>query len=124
MSEKYQELFDKSNFRAIFENQKEKLTEVLEGDLIHPYNGGYFLLGAPLFFEAKLCIDEGKTSTVLLDINSNPINIKDLNEFFSETRSKYTESLNKYKLGLARLKKSREIPTLTKLHDLEDDVEE
>ena len=120
----YEQSVDQSNYRAIFENQKEKLIEVLEGDLMYPYNGGYFTLGAPLFFEVKMYIDDGKTTAILLDINYNPITIKDLSEFLLEARSKHTEALNKYKMGLARLKKSRMIPTLVKLHDMEDDIEE
>ncbi len=122
--ELYEQATNQANYRAIFENQKEKLIEVFEGDLIYPHNGGYFILGAPLFFEIKLYLEENKTSVVLLDLNHNPIEIEDLKEFLMETRSKYTEALNKYKMGLARLKKSRMIPTLTKLHDLEDDVED
>ena len=123
-SKEYKEYTDQKNYRAIFENQKEKLLEVFEGDLIFPYNGGYFILGPQLFFEIKMYIDEEKSIATLLDLNRNPIDIKNLNEFFLETRSKYTEALNKYKMGLTRLKKSRMIPTLIKLHDLEDDVED
>lgn len=116
--------FEQIHFRAIFENQREKLKEALEGDLIYPHNGGFFILGAPLFFEIKMYIDENKVSVILLDINSIPVKITNLEEFLKETRSVYTEALNRYNLGFVRLNKSRKVPTLTKLHDLEDDVEE
>ena len=80
-----QELFEKaieqSNFRAIFENQKEKLIEVLKGDLIYPYGGGYFILGSLLFSEIQMYITEGKETTVLLDINYSPIIVENLREF-------------------------------------------
>jgi len=69
-------------------------------------------------------IDENKTTAILLDINFAPIEIANLEDFLKETRSVYYEALNRYKLGLSRLKKSRMIATLTKLHDLEDDFEE
>ncbi len=117
-------MLEQANFRAIFENQKEKLIESFKGDLIYPYNGGYFILGSPLFFELKMNIEENKTTAILLDINFAPIEITNIKEFLEETRAMYTEALNRYRLGLARLKKSRTISTLTKLHDLEDDVEE
>jgi len=123
-NETQEQATNQTNYRAIFENQKEKLIEVFEGDLIYPHNGGYFILGPQLFFEIKMYIDEGKPIAILLDLNRNPIEIKNLNDFFVETRSKYTEALNKYKMGIIRLKKSRMIPTLTKLHDLEDDIED
>lgn len=117
-------MLEQANFRAIFENQKEKLIESFKGDLIYPHNGGYFILGSPLFFEVKMNIEENRASAILLDINFAPIEISNLEEFLRETRSAYTEALRRYSLGLARLKKSRMISTLTKLHDLEDDVEE
>jgi len=119
----YKEASDQANFRAIFENQKEKIMEVFEGDLIYPHSGGYFLLGSALFFDLTMYIDEGKISAFILDIHNMPIKIENLVEFKKEVRSCYTESLNKYAMSLARLKKSRNVPTLTKMHELEDDVE-
>ena len=71
-----------------------------------------------------MLVDEGKSSSILLDINKNPIRIDDLNVFLSTTRTLYSEAINKYSMGLARLKKSRMISTLTKVHNLEDDVEQ
>ena len=122
--ELFQQALNQSYFRAIFENQREKLIEVFKGDCIYPFNGGYFLLGPVLFAEVSMYIDEEQTTAILLDINYNTIKIDDLKDFLLKVRSTYTEALNKYKMGIARLKKSREVPTLTKLHDLEDDVEE
>lgn len=124
IEELHEQALNQANYVAILENQKEKLIEVFEGDLIYPHKGVYFRLGPQLFFEIKMYLDEEKSTAILLDLNYNPVQIRDLNSFFKETRSKYTEALNKYKMGIARLKKSRMIPTLTKLHDLEDDVEE
>lgn len=123
-AELYEQATNQSNYLAIFENQKEKLIEVFKGDLIYPYNGGYLLLGPQLFFEIKMYIDDDKTSIVLLDINYTPIEIKDLKKFSKETKSKYTEILNKYKIGLAKLKKSRNVSILTEVYELEDDVED
>ena len=122
--EVFAQALQQSNFRAIFENQREKLVEVFKGDCIYSFNGGFFLLGPLLFSEIAMYIDGDQEAGIILDINYNPIQIDDLTEFLSTVRSAYTEALNKYKLGLARLKKSRQVPTLTKLHDLEDDVEE
>ena len=120
----FEKAINQSNYRAIFENQREKLIEVLNGDMLYPYNGGYFLLSPTLFLEVKMLVDEGKSSSILLDMNKNPIRIDDLNIFLSTTRTLYSEAINKYSMGLARLKKSRMISTVTKVHDLEDDVEQ
>jgi len=125
-TELYKIASDQANFRAIFENQKEKLLEILEGDLIYPYNGGYFLMNPTLFLEIKMHLEDELTYVSLLDINKNPINIIDLTDFYLTTRTLYKESLNKYKMGLAKIKKAKSVPKLTKsaFRDLDDDVEE
>lgn len=120
----FKKAINQSNYRAIFENQQEKLIEVLDGDMLYPHNGGYFLLSPTMFLEIKMLIDEGKNSSILLDMNKNPIRIEYLNVFLFTTRTLYSEAINKYSMGLARLKKSRMISTLTKMHNLEDDVEQ
>ena len=125
---KTEELFnaaiDQSNFRAIFENQREKLIEILKADLIYPYNGGYFILGPSLFYEISMHAEYDKVSATLLDINYNPIEVSDLDDFLFNTKAQYFEAIKTYKIGLDYLKKSRMVRTLTKLHDMDDDVEE
>ncbi len=123
MDPRFEAALAQSNYRAIFENQKEKLKEILKGQLLHPYNGGFFQIDPELFFEVKLYLDENKKRITLLDLYTNPIDIDNVEEFYKEIRSLYTESINKYKIGLAKLKKSRQIETLVSL-DLEEDNEE
>lgn len=123
MDKEFEEALNQSNYRAIFENQKEKLKEVLEGKLIFPYNGGFFKIDAILFSELLLYLNENKKQQMILDIHYNPIRIADLAKFYKEVRSRYTEATNKYAIELAKLKRSRQIPTVIQL-DLDDDTEE
>lgn len=123
MDKKFEEALNQSNYRAIFENQKEKLKEILEGKLIFPYNGGFFKIDSILFSEILLYLNENKKQQTLLDLHYNPVLIADLAEFYKVTRSRYTESINKYTVGLAKLKRSRQLPTVVQL-DIEDDIEE
>lgn len=118
-----QKVFDQANYRAIFENQREKLIEVLKASLIYSYNGGFFQVGPAFFYELSMYIDEGKTEVVLLDINYNLVEIDDINEFLFEVKSVYFEAINTYKIEIERLKKTRYIPTITRLYELDDDVE-
>ncbi len=123
MDAEFKEAIKQSNYRAIFENQKEKLKEILEGQLIFPYGGGLFKIGPQLFTELLLYLNEGKKQQLVLDVHLNPIRIDDLNSFYKEIRSLYTEAINKYAVELAKLKKSRQISTVVQL-DLENDTEE
>lgn len=123
MDPRFEAALAQSNYRAIFENQKEKLKEVLKGRLLHPYNGGFLKIGPELLFEIKLYLDENKKRATILDLYMNPIDIENVEEFYKEIRSLYTEAINKYKVGLVKLKKSRQIETLVSL-DLDEDTEE
>jgi len=121
--EDFELAINQANHRAIFENQKEKLKEILQGQLICSINGGQFKLDITLFLEIRLYIDEGRNQQVLLDMNMNPIRIDNLQQFYDDTRSQYSQAINKYTAETAKLKRSRHIETMVQL-DLEDDIEE
>lgn len=123
MDDIFKKAVNTANYRAIFENQKEKLREVLDADLVYSFNGGFFRVSPQLFLEIKLYIDEGRESYTILDENKNPIRVTDLEEFYNDVRSAYASAINNYNNGLTQLKKSRAIETLTGL-DIEDDNEE
>ena len=123
MDKEFEEAISQSNYRAIFENQKEKLKEILQGQLLYSCNGGQFQLNVLLFSEVILYLNDGKTQHTILDMNLNPIRIANLEEFLKDIRSRYTEAVNKYTVELSKLKRSRQIPTLIQL-DVENDTEE
>jgi len=123
MDEKFNKAIEQSNYRVIFENQKEKLKEIFEGQLILPFNGGFFQIKPELFSEILIYLNEEKKEQILLDMHQNPILIDNLPEFYEIIRSKYSEALNEYVIELAKLKLSRQIPTVVEL-DLKNDEEE
>lgn len=111
-----------SNRRAIFENQREKLKETLQADLLYAFNGAYFKLGPELFLEIKINISEGKKSFLLLDIYMNPVNIEHPKEFYETVRSLYIEAINKYSINLAKLKRSKNTKSLVEVYLEDDDI--
>lgn len=123
MDKEFEEAVNQSNYRAIFENQKEKLKEILQGQLLYSYNGGQFQLNALLFSEILLHLSEEKTQHTILDMHLLPIRIDNLEDFLKNIRSQQTEAINKYISEIAKLKRSRRIETLVQF-DLEDDNEE
>ena len=123
MDKEFETAVQQANYRAILANQKEKLKEILQGQLIYSYNGGQFQLGSALFSELRLYLDEDRTQSTVLDMNLNPIRISDLDNFYKDIRSRHTQAINKYSMEVAKLKRSRQIETVVQL-DLEDDEEE
>jgi len=113
-----------SNRRAIFENQREKLKETLQADFFYAFDGGYFKLGPELFLEIKINLAEGKKSFPLLDIYMNPVDIDNPEEFYQTTRSLYIEAINRYRINLAKLKRSKNTKNLVEIYLEDDDIVE
>ena len=124
MDERLEQALAESNRRAIFENQREKLKETLQADLFYAFDGGYFKLGSELFLEIKINIAERKKSFPLLDVHTNPIDINNPEEFYRITRSLYIEAINKYRINLAKLKRSKNTQSLVEVYLEASDIEE
>lgn len=112
-----------ASYRAVLENQKEKLKERLKGDLLYPFNGGYFELGPVLEFQVNSYLEKKRDRATLLDINLNPVEIEDLEKFQEDIQSIYFEAVNRYVIGLNKLKNTRKIEALVDF-SIEDDIEE
>ena len=113
-----------SNRRAIFQNQREKLKETLQADFLYAFDGGYFKLGPELFLEIKINLAEGKKSFPLLDIHMNPVDIENPEEFYETTRSLYIEAINRYRINLSKLKRSKNTQNLVEVYLEAEDIDE
>lgn len=122
MDERLEQSLNQATYRATFENHKEKLKEILQGKLLFPYNGGSFQINIALLQELKFYMDNDKKIATLLDININPIEVNNLEEFYNDAKSTYFEAINDYKNELNQLKASRKIETVTEL-DIREDYE-
>lgn len=123
MNNELEQALSNANYRITFENQKQKLQEILSGNLVYAYNGGYFNLGVELFMEVQLFLNENTNSFTLLDQYMNPIEVQDGKSFYKDIRSQYTQAINKYRMDLAKLKHSRDTKRVVQVA-LEDDIEE
>ena len=122
MDERLEQALAESNRRAIFENHREKLKEILQADLLYAFDGGYFKLGPELFLGIKINIAEGRKSFPLLDIHLNPIDIEKPEEFYETVRSRYNEAINKYRINLAKLKRAKNVRSLVEVYLEDDDI--
>jgi len=123
MDKELEQALSNANYRITFENQKEKLQECLQADLLFSYNGGYFKLGPEFFMDVKFFLEEDIDSFTILDEYMNPIEIIDGKEFYKNARSLYTQALNRYRIELTKLTHRRDTKKLVQVF-LEDDVEE
>ena len=110
-----------ANYRFTLTNQKENLKFRVLESLHHPVNGGIFKVDTSLILYAKLLIDNGENSKVLIDNNGNPILIEDLKEFYETIFSMYHEILNEYYIEFTKLKKQRTVSQLTGVEEPSND---
>lgn len=93
-----------ANYKAGVFNNKENIKIKTDTLLTYAINGGIFKSTPELINFTKLLIDRDTPSVVLIDINSNPIEIVDIQSFHDELLSKYFESTNFYNTEYKKLK--------------------
>ena len=101
-----------ANYRLTLTNQKLNARLKLEKDSIFAVGGGMFVISPELISFTKTLIDLGKTDTILLDINKNPIQITDLSEFLENIVDHYYECMNDFLVEFRSIQKSRTVKAL------------
>lgn len=96
-----------ANYRATLNIQKQNARMKLQQALIYAVAGGTFHITPELISFARALANGGKTSVILLDVNSNPIQIEDIALFNSRILDIYAEALNDYTVQIKTLGKAR-----------------
>lgn len=110
MDERLQKALDSANFMISFNNQKRILQEKYLTSCEYYHNGGSFTLGYDLINFVKVLLDTGNNKDVILIDNYNlPIQIEDLNSFFSDILDKFHQARNSFFNNFELLKRSRTV---------------
>lgn len=96
-----------ANYRLTLTTQKNNAKLKLQKDLIFAKNGGMFNVSQELISFVQALITFGKSDAVLLDINKNPIEITDLQDFLETIIDQYYECTNDYLHEFKSLQKAR-----------------
>jgi hypothetical protein len=96
-----------ANYRITLNNQKQNARLKLKKDLTYATNGGIFLITPELLSFTSTMVLQGKTEIIMLDINSNPIEILDLVAFNETILDKYYEIMNEFLFEFKQINKSR-----------------
>lgn len=109
MSNKLSKALEFANYRTALNLQHNNLKAKVETLLNYSINGGTFVISQELICFVELLIKKNYTSSVLLDVYKNPIQIEDLEEFLDEILSRYFEAVNEYHADYTKLKQSRKV---------------
>jgi len=111
MDEKLSKALNFANYTRTFEDQKRLLKEKFVDSMIYFANGGQFTVTTDLITFVNLLLQKNE-SAILIDDNKNPINIENLDQFYSEIIDLYFQNTNEYHQNLHNLKSKRSIEKL------------
>jgi hypothetical protein len=116
MDERLEKAFAIANYRSTLSNQRRIINEEFEQQLVHYHKGGTFKIDSTLLTYTKMMLDLEYTHDVpFLDVNSFPVIITDVKEFFDTILLKYITSLNTYSTKFADLRSKRKIGEMLEL---------
>jgi hypothetical protein len=95
------------NYQITLNLQKQNIKLSLESKLIYAVNGGLFRVTPELISFVSALNMADREQTVLLDSNSNPIEIVNLHEFLDTIVDIYHEHMNEYLFEFKSFQKKR-----------------
>lgn len=105
-----------SNFQHSVTLQRKSLKEKNESRLTFGYSGGVFKIDQSLISFVNTIISKGRSErVVLLDMNSNPILVENLDSFLNEILERYYESTLLYYEEYQNIKSKRSVEKLIDL---------
>ena len=110
--ERLTKALESSNYRVTLSNQRKNAKLRLNRFLTYPKAGGIFFVSTELISFIQSLLIAGKESTILLDSNENPIEIKNLNDFFEEIYDRYYQAMNDYLIDYKETQKARSVQKL------------
>ena len=115
MDERLEKALEFSNFMVTLNNQKRIYKEKFEQDIIYYFDGCQFTVDKDLICFCKIMMLQEQDSIVLIDDNNRPVEIEDLQEFYSNILSVYFTATNEYLEKYNTVVKNRRIENMVEL---------
>lgn len=109
MDERYEKAVEFANYRQTLNNQLQAAKVRAESQLIISKNGGTFVITESLISFVSFLVTSGQAEAVLLDTNTIPVNIGELEDFRDTIVSRYFEVTNDYLHEYEKIRKSRSV---------------
>ena len=115
MDERLEKAFQTANYMATLGNLRKTALEEYNQGLIYYFQGSSFTVSRELIVFVHTLTELGNTESILLDDNSIPLKVSNLQEFLDNMLSVYTEATNEYLAKYADLRSKRRVGDLVNL---------
>jgi hypothetical protein len=117
MEDRLSKALEFANYRQTLNNQLQKSKIRAEGLLTVSKNGGSFKVSQELISFVDYLVRQQITEATLLDENTTPIHISDLEAFLDDITSRYFEVANDYLRDYESVRQSRNVRSIVQLKE-------
>ena len=107
MKDSIKEHLKSVNFIQLVKQSKNRLKEQYKENIIFRYEQGLFKADKDLILFIKLLKDLNHPTKILIDINDNPVEVIDLDDFLSKSLEVYYKAVNQYNLEFKKIQQIR-----------------
>ena len=115
MDERLEKAFQTANYMATLGNLRKTALEEYKQSLVYYFQGSSFTVSRELIVFVHTLTELGNTESILLDDNSIPLKVSNLQEFLDNMLSVYNEATNEYLAKYADLRSKRRVGDLVNL---------
>lgn len=107
LDQRLEDALTSANYRLTLNTQKANARLKLQRNLTFSINGGTFVVSHELISFITALLVRDRKETILLDVNQNPIEITDLEDFYDKITDVYYECMNDYLNEIKNIVKAR-----------------
>lgn len=109
LDERLEKALEKAKYKFTLTLQRQNANLKFKQALTYSQNGGTFKVSESLISFVGTLVSRGQEEAVLIDVNSNPIQIDDLETFLDEIINTYYQSANDYLVEFKAIRSARNI---------------
>jgi hypothetical protein len=109
LDERLEAALEKAKYKFTLTLQRKNAALKFKQALTYSQNGGTFNVTEALISFVGTLISRGQSEAVLIDVNSNPIQIDDIETFLDEIINCYYEAANDYLVEFKTIRSARNV---------------
>lgn len=115
MDDRLQKALEHGKYKLALKQAKENLLLRFFNDITFAHNGGTFKATPDFLTFVEMLSRQLSVNAVIMDVNNNPIEITDIEQFKNLAIFRYHEATNAYYTKFSALKRARSVQAVTEI---------